>query len=84
MSRQGMRKLMTENEATFPSPVHAGNTGVWHLADVLGWLITERNSIIDSATVELANEARRINLAKQINALPAGALEDAIELVSSD
>jgi predicted DNA-binding transcriptional regulator AlpA len=34
-SRQNIRKLMLNNQASFPPPIHEGSSALWHLASVL-------------------------------------------------
>ena len=45
VSRQNMRKLMV-NSSSFPMPVHEGSAAVWHLADILSWLDTQKGITI--------------------------------------
>ncbi|MDA3920683.1 MAG: DNA-binding protein [Salinisphaera sp.] len=64
MSRQNLRKLMTANPGSFPSPVHDGNPSLWHLVDVLGWL-ESKGYAVDPLAFEISRLAREVNLAKE-------------------
>lgn len=65
VSRQNMRKLAVNNCETFPAPVHAGSTTLWHLEDVLRWLTPRGKYPIAPGTLEVASIARQLNLAIQ-------------------
>jgi hypothetical protein len=65
MTRQNLRKLMTTHAANFPIPVHDGNSGVWHLADLLGWLQTKGSYLLPQGMVEVSLEAKRVNQVKE-------------------
>jgi predicted DNA-binding transcriptional regulator AlpA len=64
VSRQNMRKLMM-NSPSFPSPVHAGSTVVWHLAHILAWLEAKGCYEFDTKIFEVAETAMLINFAKE-------------------
>ena len=67
MTRQNMRKLMTNNPMEFPIPVHAGTTSIWHLAPILRYLNTNQRveKKADPALYEVAQSAMRMNFARQ-------------------
>lgn len=69
MSRQNMRKLMTNHAATFPAPVHDGSTALWHLTAVLEWLNGRDGYSIDKQLLDIARVAMQINLAKELQLL---------------
>lgn len=64
LSRQNMRKLMV-NAGGFPSPVHAGSTVVWHLADILAWLDLKGTYKFEKTILEVAKTAMLVNFAKE-------------------
>ncbi|MFC0136220.1 DNA-binding protein [Massilia eurypsychrophila] len=64
VSRQNMRKLMM-NSASFPSPIHAGSTVIWHLAHILAWLDAKGCYEFDTKILEVAGSAMLINFAKE-------------------
>ncbi|MEC5406900.1 DNA-binding protein [Paraburkholderia sp. MPAMCS5] len=69
VSRQNMRKLMLSHAVEFPAPVHEGSASVWHLSDVLDWLIVRGGYEIKSDISEVARSAKQINLAKEVREL---------------
>ncbi len=64
VSRQNMRKLMVNSDG-FPSPVHAGSTVLWHLADILSWLDSKGTYGVEKSILEVAKTAMLINFAKE-------------------
>jgi hypothetical protein len=66
VSRQNLRKLMLANALGFPSPLHAGSTTIWHLADVGDWLKSEKNYNIEPTVLEVTVVTKQINLAKSL------------------
>lgn len=65
VSRQNMRKLLI-GVPDSPLPVHDGSTTLWHLTDVLDWLVTEKDYRIEGELRETALAARAINLDRQV------------------
>lgn len=64
-SRQNMRKLVQNHMESFPPPVHAGTTSIWHLSSVLHWFESKQNRAIESSIKEVALANMAINLAKE-------------------
>jgi hypothetical protein len=64
MSRQNMRKLMLAHSATFPVPFHEGTTSLWHLLDVLEWLIEKGGYAVPTGIVDVARATLSINAEK--------------------
>ena len=69
MTRQNMRKLMLAYATEFPAPVHEGNPSVWHLSDILMWLISRGGYRIDTSLLDIAKTAKQVNLAKEVREL---------------
>jgi predicted DNA-binding transcriptional regulator AlpA len=65
VSRQNLRKLMLSHPETFPMPVHQGSTAIWHLEEVLAWLVAFQRYELDPRLVEVASAARKANLARR-------------------
>ncbi|MFB9242706.1 DNA-binding protein [Massilia antarctica] len=65
VSRQNMHKLAYNNAATFPVPVHAGSTTLWHLDEVLRWMMPRGTYPIEPGTLEVASIAKQLNFAIQ-------------------
>lgn len=70
VSRQNMRKLMITHADRFPSPVHAGTTAIWHLADVLHFL-QDRKMACPPAVYEVAQATWQVNAAQAKRSLAA-------------
>ncbi|MEI2384628.1 DNA-binding protein [Breoghania sp. JC706] len=64
VSRQYVRKLMLEN-GDFPLPVHEGKSALWHLSDVLNWLVARKGYEPDPALRDTAMATLEVNLAKE-------------------
>jgi predicted DNA-binding transcriptional regulator AlpA len=64
-SRQNIRKLMLNNQASFPPPIHEGSSALWHLATVLDWLKEGKGYAIDDSLRDLAKATMQLNLAKE-------------------
>lgn len=73
-TRQNMLKIV-DSERDFPMAVHEGKAGLFHLAEVLDWNAKSRRArfrgdVNETALAEVADAARQVNLAKQLNQLP--------------
>ena len=76
ISRQAMRKLMLNHAENFPSPVHAGSTVVWHLAQLLQFM-GESEYTFPTTVRDVAWAAMQVNLTKE-HALLDHRVEDQI------
>lgn len=65
VTRQNMRKLAVTNFSTFPTPVHEGSSALWHLEDVLRWMLPRGGYKVEQSTVDVATTTKQLNLAKQ-------------------
>lgn len=65
VTRQNMRKLMLVHASQFPLPVHEGNPSVWHLSDVLAWLMGRGGYPISADLIDVAKATKQVNLAKE-------------------
>lgn len=68
-SRQNIRKLVIGNKSVFPSPIHEGNSALWHLAKVLQWLKAKGNYTIEDNLIEISDANMQVNIAKQMQDL---------------
>ncbi len=50
---------------TFPVPVHVGSASIWHLAEVLDWLMIRGGYQIDVGVLDMAKVALEVNIAKE-------------------
>jgi len=64
-SRQNIRKLMMNNLASFPIPVHEGKAMLWHLSSILTWVKEQDKYRIDELLLDIANTNMQLNLAKE-------------------
>lgn len=82
VSRQAMRKMMLTHRATFPVPVHEGSASIWHLAEVLDWLMTRGGYQIDVGVLDIAKVALEVNIAKEAIRHPVRSREE-MELLTA-
>ena len=68
-SRQNVRKLILKDNLNSPVAVYEGAQSIWHLADVLTWLVENKAYSIDESMIDLAMIAKNLNLAKQYKML---------------
>jgi len=66
ISRQAARKMIEASD-DFPDPLHEGTSATYRLATVLAWCATDpRRSVrVDSAMLEVAREALRLNVVRE-------------------
>lgn len=82
VSRQNLRNLMIKHPDSFPLPVHAGSTGIWHLEDLMLWLRDRLDYELEASTLDVARSARQINLAREAGRLPPGLLKEVRSLLA--
>jgi len=70
-SRQNIRKLMMNNPASFPTPIHEGKTILWHLSSILIWVKERDRYQIDELLLDVANTTMQLNIAKESQHLDA-------------
>ena len=70
-SRQNIRKLMMNNLASFPTPIHEGKTILWHLSSILTWVKDRDRYQIDELLLDVANTTMQLNIAKESQYLDA-------------
>ncbi len=64
-SRQNIRKLMMNNLASFPIPIHEGKTILWHLSSILTWVKESNRYQIDELLLDVASTNMQLNIAKE-------------------
>jgi predicted DNA-binding transcriptional regulator AlpA len=64
-SRQNIRKLMLNNLASFPTPIHEGKTILWHLSSILTWVKESDRYQIDELLLDVAKTNMQLNIAKE-------------------
>lgn len=80
-SRQNIRKLMVNNRATFPAPVHDGSQAFWHLHPVLVWFSQTQKRAIDRSLIEVSEVTMKINIANQTRRLPHAGRPEELEML---
>ncbi|MEA5512413.1 DNA-binding protein [Crocosphaera sp. UHCC 0190] len=64
-TRQNIQKLMSKDNSKCPHAVYGGSQSIWHLADLLTWLVEEQDYQIEESLIEMAKTTLKLNLAKQ-------------------
>lgn len=64
LSRHELRKWFLDNASEFPSPVHSGESMIWHLAHVIEFLKV-REYPLPPSLLDLSLMTMRVNIAKQ-------------------
>lgn len=65
-SRQNARNLLLSNSET-PSPIHTGSPSIWHLSEVLNWIVEKKKKYpIAKTLLDLSETTKKINLARQL------------------
>jgi predicted DNA-binding transcriptional regulator AlpA len=63
-SRQNIQKLLSKTNSSFPLAVYGGSQSVWHLSEILTWLIESKNYNIDQSLLDIAKTTRNLNFIK--------------------
>ncbi|GAA6616770.1 DNA-binding protein [Scytonema sp. NUACC26] len=64
-SRQNIQKLLSKSISNRPPAVYGGAQSVWHLFELLIWLIEHKGYHVDESLVEVAKTTRSLNLVQQ-------------------
>ena len=81
-SRQNVRKLILKDNLNSPPAVYEGAQSIWHLADVLTWLVEDKAYFIDESLIKTAAIAKNLNIAKQYKMLDPDLQENFKTLVA--
>ena len=65
VSRQYIGKILKQNEQDFPLPTHGGVRAIWHLEDVLTWLVEHQIKEIDESLLDISRINMRCNHARE-------------------
>jgi hypothetical protein len=68
-SRQNIRQLILKDHLNCPPALYNGAQSIWHLSEILTWLVENKNYLIDESLIETAKIAMNLNIAKQYNQL---------------
>ena len=75
-TRQNMRKIMLGGGTAFPAPVQDGKSAIWHLSQILVWMVETKSYEIDAALLDIAATNMRFNLARETRALDPQAQQE--------
>lgn len=81
-SRQNIRKLMFTDNTHCPPAVYEGSQSIWHLSEILTWLVENKNYSIDKSLIETAKITMNLNMAKQATMLDPNMQENCRTLVA--
>ena len=66
VSRQYMRKLMTNKSSITPEPVHQGSTVIYHFDEIIKYIQTMTKRDIENSVLEIAETNKKVNLYRQL------------------
>jgi predicted DNA-binding transcriptional regulator AlpA len=78
-SRQNIRKLMMNNLASFPAPVHESKMMLWHLSAILAWIKEGGRYPVDEQLQEVSNTNMQLNITKEAINLDPSAQEKMLQ-----
>ncbi|WP_299490770.1 DNA-binding protein [Acaryochloris sp. IP29b_bin.137] len=81
-TRQNVRNLIINGVPKSPLPVYEGTPSLWHLADLLLWLQTDKTYEIDNVLLETAQMTMKLNAAKSWQRVGSELQEDIKYLVA--
>jgi hypothetical protein len=64
-TRQNVQKLISKDNSQCPPAVYGGAQSIWHLAELLTWLVEYKNCSINESLIETARTTMNLNLAKK-------------------
>jgi predicted DNA-binding transcriptional regulator AlpA len=84
-TRQNIQKLISKNDSECPPAIYGGSHSIWHLANILEWLIENKKYSINEyeSLLEIAKTSMTLNLAKQSEMLDPNMQENFKTLVAS-
>ncbi|MEM7595796.1 MAG: DNA-binding protein [Cyanobacteria bacterium P01_A01_bin.83] len=82
-TRQNIQKLIAKDNSTCPHAIYDGAQSIWHLADILDWLIDSKKYSISESLVEVAKVTMSLNITKQFAMLDSNLQESCKSLVCS-
>jgi hypothetical protein len=82
-TRQNVQKLISKDNSQCPPAVYGGAQSIWHLAELLTWLVEDKNFSINESLLEVARTTMNLNLAKQSESLDRNMQENFKTLVVS-
>ena len=81
-SRQNMRKLMIKGGSNFPAPIYQGKSSLWHLFNVLSWLVDSRSYDVEEQLIDVSRMNMHLNLARELHDVDESLNKEVYRLVS--
>ena len=82
-TRQNIQKLISKDNSDCPPAVYGGKQSIWHLANLLEWLVKYKNYQISESLIEIAQITMNLNITKQSEMLDPNIQENCKTLVAS-
>lgn len=76
-------KVITKDDSNCPPAIYGGAHSIWHLAELLDWLIDSKKYSVSKSLVEVAKVTMSLNITKQFAMLDSNLQESCKFLVSS-
>jgi hypothetical protein len=73
-SRQNIQKMLAKRDSDYPSPVYGSARSIWHLDELLVWLVKHKNYSIDTSLLEIAKTNKILNIANDYQKLDSDIL----------
>lgn len=64
-TRQNIQKLISKDDLHCPPAIYRGAQSIWHVADLLTWLVEYKDYSIQESLIEVAKITMNLNIAKQ-------------------
>ncbi|ELS02944.1 hypothetical protein Xen7305DRAFT_00026620 [Xenococcus sp. PCC 7305] len=64
-TRQNIQKLISKDHLHCPSAIYGGAQSIWHLVDILTWLVEYKDYSIKESLIEIAKATMNLNIAQQ-------------------
>jgi predicted DNA-binding transcriptional regulator AlpA len=82
-TRQNIQKLISKNNSYCPPAVYTGSQSVWHLVDILDWLVNYKDYNIDESSIEIARVTMYLNTVKRLEKIDYSITENLRNLIAS-
>lgn len=81
-SRQNMRKIMIKSGSNFPAPIYQGKSSLWHLFNILSWLVDSRSYDVEEQLIDISRMNMHLNLARELHDIDGSLNKEVYCLVS--
>ena len=76
-------ELIAKDNSTCPPAIYGGAQSIWHLAEILDWLIDNKKYSVSESLVDVAKVTMSLNITKQFAMLDPNLQESCKFLVGS-